>query len=1650
MARQQIVWTVLPHGRIAEGKFAGRWCVSLVASPRLTPEKPDEQLLGAFKPLLAWPETLRQLGLGVRINGKDMQLEPLALPEDATWRRLFSDTTPVAGFRFKDMSKVNLRSFAVRNVLGFARRHYGRLATASGEQHPALLPYGKDSPLIGLLSDLGTAIDERGTLLRPGFERFHPRYEVGNEGKPSRVPIKEFVVDSEVDRHTDRDVFGPAGCMAARTIRIDGSSGAVDPASPVRALPPDWQAPGSPFTGTGGQQRKGVMAQFATADEYSFYQADRFYRRRTPTAEMLRMRRPDQKNVEPTVQTPEYDFHRIVASYGDHPALMRMLGLVIDCVLPEGTVLDAATDAVPLTGRMLPLVRGDGASGALEHVCLQTAWQATGRRFVAAARSTDHERGLLALDGVDDRHERTKSMFDVYQVDPDGTALKTVDYLLTAQNLVGRSRQRGADGGVTYTTGDAQPVAALRSAGLGISRHGRAQSVAVDARAAALKNAAIEESIDAAERVVLFAEDVLRGYRVDVQEVDSGRWLSLCERTGRYRMLSDGSPLDLTVGSAEGVHHDEGYVKAASTTSSGTDDDHYLHESLFRWAGWSMVAPRPGRSLVAEHEAGQQTERAASPGDDVEDRDIAAAAERGDGLDVRFVARKGSLPKLRFGTQYRFRARIVDLAGNSLEREDRDIGKEEQASEPVQFARFEPVGPPALVQQERLSEGESLERMVIRSNFDAPADSYTAQWRDFYTPPPAGSGLPDFAYPPVNLRHVVPPKAAQSLCEQHGCFDAAMGGSDAQAVKRAYAVASRESGSLVDARPDAQVELITPQSRQHIATVSDAGALIMPPDRADATRDRFAAGQYVVHREALIPIPYLPDPAAGGIALHGVPGLARMLAGAEVKPLAPGLEGVLLEQGVRAARLRIVDRALVDIDQPEERFRWVLLIDFDTDTTTDATTGDAGWPEDRQSLCIALHDQPDEVRSPACGVASTPADPPKWDGSSRTLHVFLPQGRIARLQYASFVHDRYVGHLGLPQWVGDPGGADQVRAAAMAGAHWMVTPFRRLVLVHATQQPVCTPLLKFAYPVRRIGGTSALLFGKGENIALHGPSTGQFEVLAEWSEWVDDPAQDDPNFPGPRRVRFEGALGEIRLAENHPNLFSIESAVEAQRRIDSVSGPTSPEQMKDRADAAGNKHEFGDTRFRWVRYRLRAATRFREYLPPALYEKPENVGREGPPLDHSRLRVVASGGLGIEGDPGAALLSDASLPDTDAFGLVVPSSAPPDAPRIVYTLPTFRWTRTGSAADSERTSLREGNALRVYLDRPWFSSGDGEMLAVVVAAPTNRKATPFTQIGASRSDRVTQWGIDPLWDSRLPGIDAEPADFALRVAEEQIDLPGDLRVMAVAHRVMWSDDRQLWYCDIEIATGASYMPFVRLALARYQPNALFDAKLSPIVLADFAQLLPVRRAVLQRNGTQVVARLHGPAPARGPMRNRFRAGDSADSPYATTVPPVLPVPPQVAPAGMTAELGDNRVELVLQTRDPAIESDLAWRDAGVLASGPAQPKSGTVFLPRKLIVGGTDAVTVPAKGGRTLRFDRTELREGVAVDLLWRIDPAIWEQSATLPADAASGTSRLVLREFERYYSDRSVSELRLTLDKKGRRRRVVEERLVYTEFFDL
>jgi hypothetical protein len=273
-------------------------------------------------------------------------------------------------------------------------------------------------------------------------------------------------------------------------------------------------------------------------------------------------------------------------------------------------------------------------------------------------------------------------------------------------------------------------------------------------------------------------------------------------------------------------------------------------------------------------------------------------------------------------------------------------------------------------------------------------------------------------------------------------------------------------------------------------------------------------------------------------------------------------------------------------------------------------------------------------------------------------------------------------------------------------------------------------------------------------------------------------------------------------------------------------------------------------------------------------------------------------------------------------------------------------------------------------------------------------------------------------------------------------------------------------------------------------------KISRVTLAEFAQVLPRRAVTLERSlqlrpasragaalqsaATTTLAqrpqnvhavKVRGPVPERGPMTY---TNDSAHLGISFVPPP-----------GSTLESGRNKFELVLQTRSQSIDSDLAWSDVQTLASALALPPGATVeSTPGGPLVRGAaaaaapslfdaDALPAPAQvtrsgslgelqrfedrialgtegaraGGASLLSSASaavSLQPGVVVQTE-RIDPVIWQASVTVPA--FTGKGRLVLREFERYYTDRTIP------DRRGGttyRKRVVEERLVYSEFFEL
>src|SRR5207247_7563859 len=60
--------------------------------------------------------------------------------------------------------------------------------------------------------------------------------------------------------------------------------------------------------------------------------------------------------------------------------------------------------------------------------------------------------------------------------------------------------------------------------------------------------------------------------------------------------------------------------------------------------------------------------------------------------------------------------------------------------------------------------------------------------------------------------------------------------------------------------------------------------------------------------------------------------------------------------------------------------------------------------------------------------------------------------------------------------------------------------------------------------------------------------------------------------------------------------------------------------------------------------------------------------------------------------------------------LDIPNSTRPDRPKPLYIVPLFEWKRNATGLKA----VRRGTGLRVYMERPWFSSGAGELLGMTL------------------------------------------------------------------------------------------------------------------------------------------------------------------------------------------------------------------------------------------------------------------------------------------------------------------------------------------------
>ena len=1189
--------------------------------------------------------------------------------------------------------------------------------------------------------------------------------------------------------------------------------------------------------------------------------------------------RPEQPQQEPRTQpdpdapptprpeVPTPDFHARAASFGSTPVLLRLLGLAVDVVL-EG--MDAAGARAALAGAKWVSVALESPHPDLKVLPSRRTSVVVDGPVFAARSSREWVGGALPL-GEDG--------WVVLDADPDASGLKLDQF---ARNLARQYASEANGDPATSAPGT------LRATGFALARRDRAGQV--HARLLAAEALATDDGTRE-----LLLDDIVRGIRVEVWDDVTRQWHSLHRRRVDVTSAPGG-------GSVLGDVPDVGFLQLSALNRAPDDatNGYYLHEVVAGWDGWSLSAPRPGLVIVHVEPPGRDGAT-----------EVVLEAPPDDPLDGAHIVTRvesGSLPRLRYGTSYSFRVLAVDLAGNSVPQvappltprrildgsrvakarqhldrlrasyAERDLSgvasarreavlhhlttsrqpqptttlppemlsgdaridralqalvsaataaddprpvaqqslqRVEEASRilastskvlrvrpqllidpatlaelldspdllrprlprpvvtlPRPYLRWEPVPAPAVVPRQALAAGEQPTALVVRSGV-LDAGSATSE------------------------RHVVPPKATQLEAEAAGLFDAAIGTGDAAEIRRLYAIALAERGTLLDQFVPSLTDAAGTVEQGGIALVDRPGADTGSEHRAtlaDITAERgrpIGEGQYVIHDTDALRLPYLPDPYATGISL------------------------VFWEAGAPHVL-------------PEPRALQAVTISYP-----------GTWPS-LQPLRLVL--EPGEALDARV--------------VGHEVRVSVPAGEQVRVAVSSTLEAASLQKFGL--WrshlasVADPADGyttDEVVAAATlmraasSGWTWWLTPSVDLRLVHAVPTPVRPPAFADLELFLRPPGRSVATFSG--IVDVHGASTDTLVVVAHWSEQVDD-----VNAPGPQQVTKSDVVlrSPVAQQERRGVLFLFDYL------------PTGPLFEAFRGMGFHRMVQtFEDTHHRRVTYVPSGTTRYAEYFTPS--QVPDQ-----PPT----------------GEP---------------VVLDILSSARPAAPVVLDTVPLLRWEERPEPEDPFGWRRIRRSGARIWLARPWFSSGDGELLGVLVfdtmewveqdngtwvrrlkdrqapdgatslwaadplvvhgagtSAPTSPPLLTLDQLMLDTIETGASGGLGitpPLHGAVVGGRDrgwphtpGNPVDVADAVPLR--DVQGQPEVRVLGYQPEYDEASKRWFVDVALQETAALWPFVRFAVARYQPNSIQGCSLSPVALAGWVQPLPTRTLTVTR------------------------------------------------------------------------------------------------------------------------------------------------------------------------------------------------------------
>jgi hypothetical protein len=1532
MATESFLVTALPHSADPGGQFH----VSLFVTHRLMPDRATGTVKD-FPHVVDWTDRLAGASFG--LTGRTSTGATVKIPvtpllgvlEPKLWPLVFPADLVVRPWETPEPTAIPWQTFPAHRM-----QQHSLLTHASGLfSSPVLAPKPSDNAMTA------------GVIIALGFGQF--------VGFLTPEGILSDEIDGEPVPPLDRTI----------TRHLNQQSGG-----------------GRPGRGIGSQPSDETTAlDLLTADTH---RALLYYQR--PELQQPYLERPLEGAIAEPVVKPEPDFHERASMLADLSPLLRRLGLVIDLHVDDVSLLAGvlelrATLAVPDLANTIALQPA-------------TACAVRGHAFFATSGTGDYSFGLLRIGDEDS--------FIVLDLDPDATGLKLEQYVRTVPRMV-----------ASESNGD--PVSAappgLRATGFAVARLDRAEQL--EQRLS--DTTARDDALVQGKAPPLRLEDVARGVRLEVWDDVTRLWHSLHQR--RIDVEVDGAGTVLTDEPDTGFLQGASLSRADGAAPDDTEAPYYAHEVVAGWDGWSLSAPRPGLTVV--HVDGEEQLLEAPPADPDPVNPVATTTR----------VEPLTLPWLRYGRRYAMRAWAADLAGNSPphlvagspDGSDETVETGElprQVAEAVNRLAATRSAQVPLDATAHPGQGPAVElgraaHEAVRASLRAKRPPVT----DGPRPGKGAGGLDLGSLQPTGIADL--DRLIVSRVQQRFVRPADAATTRQARIEAIFAGAPDEVENLVertDARPPVAAlseamqtaiashpEVLEPETPldELLELLADAITTPRPFLRWDPILEPAVVPRHpFTEAESLLtlvirsgvegPVPVedggdgltltlVDPPTFAATTLAARPELGLLWRGVSERHLAPPKVGQLTAElhglfdaafgggspdqirTALATALResgsFLDTTVADLSKPGGRLPQPGVSlhtspTAGTPTVTDPADLPRGEPLTPGQYVVHDVDRlavpylPDPLATglsflfPDAGKGHTLAglfavdgtrlayggswpEPVPWrmvlaggeelaaEVAGNVVRFTVPPGEELRMRLSSALDKPSLDLLGL--WRSLPEvlrSIDLLAEAAADGWFWWLTPGTTLRLIHATPKPIEVPRTTVLVPIRTAGDTAVGLFG---GVDLHGPSTERLDVEAAWREQVDDIAK-----PAPEQLDLVAAVCQTPVQPNE----DLVVLAPGDARLPLPDGTT--------LHLHGAKHEIGDTRHRVVDYAMRATTRFREYFDPRLLPTADDISVVGP-----------------------------------AFRVDVPSAARPAKPVVKDVLPLFRWEESTEPAHPFALRRSRYPGLRIYLDRPWFSSGDGELLGVILAFGSD----------AIVGEEVSQWAADPVFRQEGPasravlplsdllhltGLDdrIEPGrPVGPPVARTLVDLPGNPAVWVLGYQPEFSPDRGLWFVDVALDPGTAFWPFVRLSVARYQPSSLPGLHLSPVVRCDFTQLPPQRTATLSRPDDR-----HARVVVTGPVG----------------------VPGGLTPVGLDTpsfllQLASSRtMRARLERRVPEIGTDLGWQAVA------------STTLP----VLGIDGTEVSWSGMLDLPVDLGPARPGGSGD--WRVTLEEWER---LPAD---------------------------------------------------